>query len=73
MIDKELPPAAKEDVPGAANVSATELLKNKSVPIFGVLFRGGGAFQDYTEMKTLDMAAEGLKQSLDRYTKKTRQ
>ena len=37
------------------------------MPIFGVLFRGGGAFQDYTEMKSLDMATESLKLALDKY------
>jgi dynein heavy chain, axonemal len=43
------------------------IVKSKVVPIFGVLFRGGGAFQDYTEIKSLDMAAEGLKSSLEKY------
>lgn len=37
------------------------------MPIFGVLFRGGGAFQDYTELKNLEMAAESIRTSLDRY------
>ena len=66
MIDKEIP--LEDNLPdGVQPTPPAELLKSKTVPIFGVLFRGGGGIQDYTELKNLEMASESLKVSLEKY------
>ena len=67
MVDKEIPPPEKNEMEGYVPTPPAELLKGKNLPIFGVLFRGGGAFQDYTELKNLEMAAESIRTSLDKY------
>lgn len=66
VVETELP---SDDVLATEfpDKTAFDVINEKQVPVYGVLFRGAGAYQDYVEIKTLESAHDSLKISLDRY------
>ncbi|CAG9319005.1 unnamed protein product [Blepharisma stoltei] len=66
VVETELPPDS-ELAEDPIQMTPLELINEKPVPIYGVLFRGGGNYQDYVEIKSIDSAQDSLKAALDRY------